>query len=250
MQSLRWFIIFLLLIGFVKLTIFSKFPNVLGIDTTRVYSIAIIGDSMVETMGEGLEYLDAALREKYPGVTFKLYNYGLGSQNVVEGLARFSLPFNHGDRDYPSLTHLHPDILIVGSFAYNPPFPYDSSKYKENLAKLVQEAINTQSQVYLLAEIAPLEKDFGKGEGGPNWPEELSRAQSTQIANNLENVITLVHEIPKVKLIDAYTATSVNGKFGDGRYTDSYDNIHPSKEGQIYVAELIAKSIKLRELRN
>ena len=233
----------MVLAGFVKLATSYELPNVLGIDTTKTYSIAIIGDSMVETMGEGLEYLDRALKEKYPGVTFKLYNYGIGSQNITEGLARFSLPFNRNNRDYPSLTHLHPDILIVGSFAYNPPFPYDSEKHKADLAKMVQEAINNSDKVYILAEIAPVEKDFGKGPGGPNWPEDLASAQTNQIVKGLENALAVARDLPRAKLIDAYTATAVNGKYGDGKYTDTHDNIHPSKLGQEFIAGLIASKI-------
>lgn len=235
--------LFVLALAFFKFAASYKLSNVLGIDTTKTYSIAIIGDSMVETMGEGLEYLDKVLKEKYPAVKFKLYNYGISSQNVDEGLARFSLPFRQSNRDYSSLTHLSPDILIVGSFAYNPPFPYDSDKYKESLRKLLQEAINTQAQVYLFVEIAPVEKDFGKGPGGPNWPEELASAQSAQIVTNLQNAIEFSKEMPRVRLIDAYTLTAVVGKFGDGKYTDPHDNIHPSKSGQEFIAELIASKI-------
>ena len=42
------------------------------------YSIAIFGDSMVDTMGEKLEYLQETLGKKYPQTKFDLYNYGVG----------------------------------------------------------------------------------------------------------------------------------------------------------------------------
>ena len=244
MRFLRWFLFLVLILLFFKFVISYRLPNILGINTTKTYSIAIIGDSMVETMGEGLEYLDSALKEKYPNVTFKLYNYGVGSQNIEEGLGRFSLPFKRSNRDYPSLTHLSPDILIVASFAYNPPFPYDTDKYKVNLSKMVQEAINTQAEVYVLAEIAPLENNFGKGPGGPNWPEDLATAQSSQIVRGLKNALSIAQDLPKVKLIDAYTPTATLGEFGSGKYTDPHDNIHPSIEGQKFVADLIVSKIK------
>lgn len=200
---------------------------------------------MVETMGEGLEYLDVALKEKYPGITFKLYNYGIGSQNIDEALGRFALPLVRSNRDYNSLTQLHPDILIVGSFAYNPLFPYDTEKYKKSLAKMLENAVNTNSEVFLLVEIAPVKHDFGKGPGGPNWPEELSSAQSEQIVKDLKAALELGQNTPKVKIIDAYTPTAVDGDYGDGTYTDANDNIHPSIKGQKFVAELIASKIKL-----
>ena len=119
--------------------------------TTRknTYTIAVFGDSMVDTMGERMEYLEHALKDKYPKTTFKLYNYGVGSQNVEEGLARFGKEFNYQTRSYTSLPVLAPDVVILGSFSYNPFSPYDRNKHWLTYAKLIQEAKRTGADVYV-----------------------------------------------------------------------------------------------------
>lgn len=65
-----------------------------------MYKIAIFGDSMVDTMSEQLEYLQANLKIKYPNILFEYYNFGIGSQNVLEGLARFHQPFSYKTRNF------------------------------------------------------------------------------------------------------------------------------------------------------
>ena len=76
------------------------------------YTIALFGDSMIDTMGENLDYLDKALKAKYPQTNFQLYNYGIGSQNVEEGLARFENNFSYQSRNYPPIGQIKPDVII------------------------------------------------------------------------------------------------------------------------------------------
>src|SRR5690349_10068088 len=158
------------LIFILSLLIFTlKNPDslpVLGIFSKNSYSIAIYGDSMVDTMGEQLEYLQAALKKQYPGKTFYYYNYGIGSQNVEEGLNRFDKAFDYKTRHFVPLSSLHPDIIIIGSFSYNPFYPYDKDRHWNTLTQLVQKAKATGADVYMLAEIAPLKTGFGKGPNG------------------------------------------------------------------------------------
>lgn len=47
------------------------------------YTIAIIGDSMADTMGESMEYLQESLKARYPQTNFNLYNYGIGDRIFV-----------------------------------------------------------------------------------------------------------------------------------------------------------------------
>jgi len=75
---------------------------------------------MIDTMGENLDYMQKSLGAKYPGTTFKLYNYGIGSQNIEQGLARLNSSFSYQTRNYPPLSKISADVLILGSFAYNP----------------------------------------------------------------------------------------------------------------------------------
>ncbi len=208
------------------------------------YTIAIIGDSMVDTMGETLEYLDKDLKVKYPKTTFKLYNYGIGGQNVAQGLARFDSPFSYQTRSYPPISLLHPDILIVGSFAYNPFSPYDRNKHWLTLAGLIDKAKANCKHVYLFAEIAPLENGFGKGPHGVNWPTATSNLQAFHITQLLDNAVSLATN-KKIALIDAYEQSEKNGKFGNPLFVNKDDGIHPSVEGHQFVAKLIGDTIQL-----
>ena len=122
----------------------------------KSYSIVLIGDSFVDTMGENVDYLDKSLKEKYPKTHFTLYNYGIGGQNVVQGLDRFDSNFAYSTRNFPPIPAVNPDIIIVGSFAYNPFNPYDRDRHWTSLKQLIFKAGEVSSSVYILTEIAPL----------------------------------------------------------------------------------------------
>lgn len=209
------------------------------------YTIALFGDSMIDTMGENLDYLSKDLISIYPNVDFKLYNYGIGAQNIEQGIARWGNPFSYQTRNYPPITQIKPDVIILGSFAYSPFPQHDLNRYLLDLKELVSQAKLLTGNIYLLAEIAPLKTGFGKGQGGPNWPQDLADQQASRIVEQLQNV-SGVAKAEKVNLIDAYTQSLLDDKFGSPVYVNSYDGIHPSVQGHVMVANLIARAIKLR----
>lgn len=210
------------------------------------YTIAIFGDSMVDTMGENLEYLQKSLKGKYPQTSFNLYNYGMGGQNVAQGLERFGSAFSYQGRSYPPITQIEADVIIVGSFAYNPFTSHDKQRHQEILARLVSEAKATGAQVYLLAEIAPIKIGFGVGPSGINWPAELANMQAQHIVEQLENAFFLSKSL-NVPLISAYgLSKDTDSKFGMKVYVNGSDGIHPSVQGHVLMSNLIAASLKLR----
>jgi len=206
------------------------------------YTIAAIGDSMVETMGGNLEYLGKALKNKYPDTGFAFYNYGLGAENVSEGLARFDKSYSYLSRNFPPLHELSPDVIIVGSYAYNPLVPYDRQKHWSELASMVVMAKEITPNVYVLAEIAPLESGFGNGVGGVNWPESMAKEHSVHIIEQLENAIAIA-SVLEVGLIDVYSAsTRKESIYGEQVYVNQHDNIHPSVDGHTFMAQKIAET--------
>jgi len=210
-----------------------------------IYTIAILGDSMVDTMGENLPYLEKVLKNKYSkSVQYKLYNYGIGAQNVELGLARIGSALPYKERNFPPLTTLKPDILILGSFSYNPFFPHDKNRHWQGLTKLIQESRSISNSLYLLAEIAPLKEDFGKGPNGPNMILEEAVTHSNRIIEQLDGTIALSRSL-NIPLIDSYTPTQVNGKHGMKGYVDGNDGIHPSASGHEFMAEKIVETIEL-----
>ncbi len=207
------------------------------------YSIAIFGDSMVDTMGENLDYLQKSLGARWANTTFKLYNYGIGGQNVQQGLDRFDKPFSYQTRNYLPLSALKPDIIVVGSFAYNPFSPHDRNHHWLTLTALVNRAKENGSDIYMLAEIAPRASGFGKGPGGINWPENLARDQAAHIIEQLQNAVNLAKSM-NIPLIDAFDKSKVNGNYGENTYINENDGIHPSVEGHMFIADLIATTLK------
>ena len=210
------------------------------------YSIAIYGDSMVDTMGERLEYFEHELTARYPGVTFHLYNYGVGSQNVYDGLKRWNKPLRYMDRDFSAITELKPDIIIVGSFAYNVLVPHDRNAHWLGYTELVQRAQKITPIVYMLAEIAPMRRGFGFGPNGVNWEPATAWSHTEKIIEQLENVLGLSRTLG-VPLIDAYTPSLQEGsKEGRRELVNPSDNIHPSVEGHLFIAKIIADTVELK----
>lgn len=208
------------------------------------YVIAAFGDSMVDTMGENLDYMDKAMMARYPTTKFKFYNYGVGSQNVIEASSRFGNPLIYKDRNYPAIDKINADIIIVSSFAYNPLSPYDRNAYLNSLKELITKSKSTGAKVYLFAEIAPIKIGFGKGIGGVNWDEEKVKIHVGYIFSNLEGAVNLAAQT-NILLINAYKASQTDGKYGNKLYVGNHDGIHPSIEGEIFMADLIADSLKL-----
>ena len=201
------------------------------------YTIAIFGDSMIDTMGERLEYLEHSLKKKYPKTNFQLYNYGIGAQTVEQGVARLNSSLDYKDRHYPPLTQINPDIIILGSFAYNPFSPYNRDQHWLQLTKLTEEAKKITPNIYLLAEIAPLRSDFGKGPGGVNWETNTAWTHSGHIIEQLENVLGLSKTL-NIPIIDAYTPSG-----GKKIYVNPHDGIHPSVAGHEFTADIITEKL-------
>jgi len=203
------------------------------------YTIALYGDSMIDTMGD-MKYLSDALGKKYPETKFNLYNYGIGAQNVKAGFERLNLQFSYQNRNYDAIGRIKADVIVLGTFAYNPFDPQNIPLYKNYLRPLMTQLKATGSQVYLLIEIAPLKENFGKGPQGINWPVDLSLKQS----KNIEEQLAAAREVAQsmnIPIIDVYTKTH-----GNPTYTSVDDGIHPSYDGHVFTANLIAQSILLK----
>lgn len=208
------------------------------------YTIALYGDSMIDTMGDKLPLLNSDLQIKYPKTKFNLYNYGIGSENVTTGLSRFDEAFNNKTRHFPSISQIKADVIVLGSFAYNPFSSHDRNKHWLTLAKLIDQARGTGADIYVLAEIAPLKTGFGVGPNGVNWPSEIAGEQSRHIREQLVNAVGLAKQ-KKVALINVFAESETGSGFGNEAYVNSNDGIHPSVEGQKLTAGLIAQQIEL-----
>lgn len=203
------------------------------------YSIALYGDSMIDTMGD-MKYLNDALTKKYPQTKFNLYNYGIGAQNVKLGFERLNLKFSYQNRNYEPIGKIDADVIILGTFAYNPFDPHNVEMYKNYLTPLISQLKTTGSEMYLLLEVAPLGENFGKGPQGINWPPDLTIKQSQHIEEQFQAAKAVAQNM-KTPTIDVYSRTK-----GNPTYTSKDDGIHPSYDGHVFTANLIAQTIILK----
>jgi len=229
-----------------KNTILSSSPTP-SIKKHRV-TIALFGDSMIDTMGDDLEILHQVLQEQYSEYSFSLYNYGIGAQNVSDGRNRFESPYVYKERNFPPIPELAPDVLIIGTFSYNPLNPHDPQKHKEELKTLLSQAKNVTPLVYLLVEIAPLSWEFGKGERGINWPDDASEEHANKIRDQLRGSLALGNEL-NITVIDTFTPSQVTDSEGNPQYVSPDDGIHPSYEGHVFTARKISSILELDSLR-
>lgn len=210
-----------------------------------LYKIALYGDSMIDSLGTKITALQDALKKKYPKTTFTLYNYGVGAENVEQGLSRFDKSLVANDRNYPPLSSLGADIIVLDSYAYNPFSPFDRDKHWISLSKLVEKAKETDAEVYLLADIAPVRAEFGRGPKGVNWDSVTAYEKSGQVIQLLENAVGISKNL-NVILVNAFEKSTVTVR-GDGKreYVSTQDGVHPSDTGQKFIAEQIANTLVL-----
>ncbi len=205
--------------------------------------IALFGDSMVDTMETNAPYLQNSFARLYPNMHFTLQNYGIGAQPVTKGLARLKEPLNYKDRQYPSILESNADIYIIDSFAYNPLESID--EYTTALTELLTQFKASGKPVYLLATIAPLKSNFGKGPGGVNWDSDTAWTHATKIQTHLEKSISIANSLA-IPVIDCYHPTLQSNGEGIKTFVNSHDGIHPSVSGHQFIAQQIAQSINLK----
>ena len=214
-------------------------------ESKKSYVIAFVGDSMTETMGAALPYVYKELKSKYPEAGFSLYNYGIGSENIVEGISRFSLPYSYKNSSHAPLPELGADIIVVGSYSYNPITPFDKNEAWLLLADLVGRAKNAGKNVYILAEQAPINDGFGEGVGGVNWPLEITKPHTEKIIMGLKNAVGLAEALD-VGLINVFEQSRLeSSEYGNPEYVAKHDGIHYSEAGQEFSAKIITETIEL-----
>ncbi len=207
-------------------------------------TIAVLGDSMVDTMGEHLPYLDRALKEYYPNYFFNLLNYGAGATNIEYGIYRLTNDHQYLDEPVPSLISTNPDIVIVESFAYNPwgGEKSDLDRHWLAMAKVVDILkAQTKAKILFLSTIAPNKANFGAGPAGVNWGKDQAWEHAEKISKYLENTLAFASS-QNISVVDAYHPSIVGGH-GNLELINPGDHIHPSVAGCQFVADLIAKKL-------
>lgn len=206
--------------------------------------IALLGDSMVDTMGD-LKTLELALLQYWPNVTFKLLNYGVGSTPAESGLERLEKGFRNHEKDFPSLLTQTPDIVIVESFAYNhpPPTAEGLSRQRDTLTQIIQKIKGAGAQPLLLVTIGPNEETFAQGAPGISWDESQRKIAAQEIRLFLDNAISFGKTL-NIPTIDVYHPSLDKNGNGKQIFINPNDNIHPSQAGIELVSDLVTQKLK------
>jgi len=221
-------------------------PTPTPVRTTRQksYTIAVLGDSMVDTLGPEIPNLYDRLRQLYPLTNFNILNYGVGGTNINYGLERVTRDYNYEGRQVPSLVSQKPEVVVIESFGYNP-FPNVTdglTKQWLSLAAIVDalRAHLPEAKIVIAATIAPNALVFG--DGALNWGPEGKQQKVTEIKSYLENAVKFAAS-QHLPLADSYHASL--GSDGNGKlaYINPGDHLHYSDAGRALFAQKVAEAI-------
>jgi len=214
-------------------------------------TIALLGDSMMDTMGPDAPALKSLLSKTYPGTQFTIKNYGVGGTNIEYGITRITNGYTYLGNAIPSLASQKPDIVIVESFGYNP-FSFDTGAIDKHwlaLATVIDTLKTTIPGVKIVigSTIAPNWNVFGDGAAGISFGSEDKKQRVENIKKYLENAIKFAKS-QNLPLANAYTASldaSGNGKLA---YINPGDHIHYSDAGRALFAGKILGAIVANRL--
>lgn len=219
--------------------------NIQNNPVKTTYTIALLGDSMVDTLGHDLNGLKQLLRSSFPDYSFALLNYGQGSTDLESGLYRLTNSTRYLDSDYPPLISYKPDIIVIESFAYNhwSGNLYDLDRQWLTLDKIIKtiKEKSPETKIILASAIAPDAKTFGDGK--LNWPKDL-KYNSAQITKAYLQNLTNFATSQGYPLADAYHTSLGNDGNGQAIFINQSDHLHPSNEGARLFYEKIMEAIK------
>lgn len=201
---------------------------------TRGATIALFGDSMIQTMGEATT-LKNYLEEEYQDLQIKIVNLGVGATTVENGLSRVQ-----------SIIDSKPDIVVLESFSYNH-LSKDGAgllRHKEVLAEIISKLQAAGiSKIIILAAIAPVEFYAQDASESAGWSPSFRREEADWIKRYLENSVEFA-SLQKIPLVNAYKASLVEDGYGKAFFVNPKDDIHPSDAGHDFVSFLIFEKLK------
>lgn len=215
------------------------------------YRIAVLGDSMVDTLGPGVPHLQDALKQQFPRTSFTILNYGVGATNIEYGLHRLTHDYTYLEQPIPSLISQNPDIVIVESFGYNP-FPYDEGALDKHWLSMATAADTIrqqlpQAKIVFAATVAPNARLFGDGAPGLSFSAEDKQKRVSNIKRYIESTVKFATS-QKYPLADAYHPSLQADGNGNPSYINPGDHIHPSDEGKRLFAREVVRTLVKHDL--
>ncbi len=233
-------------------------PEILGVTTIaptptpfitkkKSYTIAFLGDSMIDTMGPELPAVNNTLSAAYPATDFTLLNYGAGGTNIDYAIERVTRGYTYLGNQIPSLGATHPDIVVVESCAYNP-FPDADGGINRHWLALAR-AVDTirenlpGAKIIIAATIAPNSTVFGDGAAGVAFGPQDKIQRTTIIKQYLDSTVKFAQS-QHLPLADAYHASLTATGDGNLTYINGADHIHYSDAGRALFAQKVVNALQ------
>lgn len=199
------------------------------ISRTKNATIALLGDSMIQTMYQA-EPLKNLLLASLSTYNFRILNFGVGATNIDSGLERL-----------PQVLSQDPNVVVVESFAYNAGSLTLDHQWTV-LGQIVAQIKAKGIQPVILSTICPNSTTYAQGIEGINW-DEVQRKQAAQTTKNfLENAIKFA-KASNLPLADAYTSSCDSSGEGLSKYIDPASHLHPSALGHELVSQKISEAV-------
>ncbi len=217
----------------------------------KQYTIAFLGDSMVDTLGPDVPHTKKALSALYPGTSFTMLNFGVGATNIDYGLQRVSNGYDYLGKAIPSVVSQRPDIVVVESFGYNP-YSFDTGALDKHWLQLAAIVDSLKAQlpgvrIVIAATIAPNSKVFGDGAAGLAFDPADKVRRTTTIKQYLDSTVKFAKS-QKLPLADAFHASIDSSGDGKLTYINGGDHIHYSDNGRILFGSKVAEAIAVNRL--
>jgi lysophospholipase L1-like esterase len=200
----------------------------------QITNIALIGDSMIETLTPETPDLKKSLSVYFPSQIFYIKNYGFPAKTIDYAYSKIN-----------EIIDQQPDIIILESFAYN---NYGNTQEGINKQWLNLGAITTKikkelpnTKIIITTTIAPNSVEFAKGSGTEfTGLEKIEKAKTIKLY--LQNAINFANS-QNFYLANSYNLSLDSNKEGFKELINTNDNIHPSPLGQRLFCDSIAKTI-------
>lgn len=228
----------------------KKIFNPQTIAPKNSYTIVLVGDSMTDYLGSGMEIKDH-LKKYYPDKQIDIHNFSVGSTNILTIPKRLQDLTNYDGKISESILNTNFDLIIIESFGHNPLSQFSLEEGLKKHNEVLDQALLMIKQrqpwalVVLMATIAPHADRYAEGvinlqtEERKKW----ARERAAYIKNHIE--YARFHKIP---LINIYEKSLDLEGGGNIDYIDTRDFIHPSPTGIEFMAQEIAEYIFKKRL--
>jgi len=214
----------------------------------RAFTVTLVGDSMIDTLGPVGAGLAARLNTMYLNATFTIINHGVGAENIDSGIRRLTNGYSYLGLGRNSVVSEKPDIVVIESFGYNPyPLPDINDALTTHWLKLAEmvDIVHRElpgTKIVIAATIAPNWDVFGDGAAGLSFSTEGKRTKVEEIKKYIENTIAFAKS-QGLPLADAYHPSLLSDGNGRLSYINPGDHIHYSDSGRALFSQAVANTI-------